>query len=125
VAVVDAVVVVADDDAEMRAMVAAMLQGYMGAEVVGAEDGEHALRVLGGVAARVLLLDMQMPVLDGPSTLRALRADPAHRHLPVVAMSAASYEDAARAAGCDDFLRKPFTMDALLAAVRPHLAESA
>ena len=40
-------------------------------------------------------------------------------------MSAASYEDAARAAGCDDFLRKPFTMDALLAAVRPHLAESA
>jgi CheY-like chemotaxis protein len=117
---VDDVVVVADDDPVIRGMVAEMLRRALGVVVAGAADGAEALDVLRlpGVNARVLVLDMQMPVLDGPATLRALRSDPALRDLPVVAMSAAAAESEARAAGCDLFLRKPFPTTALVAAVR-------
>lgn len=117
----DAAVVVADDDAEMREMIAAMLWEHPNVQVVHAVDGEHALHVLRNLRARVLLLDMQMPVLDGPATLRAIRADPELRKLPVVGMSAASLEGAARAAGCDAFLRKPFKPGELVMALRPYL----
>ena len=118
---VQPVVVVADDDADMRRMVATMVELALGAAVVEAADGQQALSALRARPARVLLLDMQMPVLDGPETLRALRADPQLRGLPVVVMSAAGSEAAARAVGCDAFLRKPFGLDALAATLRPYL----
>jgi two-component system cell cycle response regulator DivK len=124
---VDDVVVVADDDGDMRWLVAEMLRGALGVVVAGTCNGAEALDVLRvpGTNARVLLLDMQMPVLDGPETLRAIRSDPALRALPVVAMSGGGFEEAARAAGCDAFLRKPFGEDALVAALRPYLGAGA
>lgn len=116
-----AVVVVVDDRAELRALVAAVLRALPEVEVRGAADGERALRVLREVRARVVLLDMEMPVMDGFATVRAIRADPALRALPVVGMSAGDNGEAARAAGCDAFVPKPFGRHELLAALRPYL----
>jgi CheY-like chemotaxis protein len=117
---------IADDDPEVREMIEFMVRSHLDVRVEGAEDGAQVMAKLAVTPARVLLLDMQMPVMDGAATLAAIRRDDALRDAYVVAMSAAaSLEHAARASGCDSFLRKPFGVDALLAAIGPRLGGAA
>jgi CheY-like chemotaxis protein len=71
-----------------------------------------------GQTVDLILLDVMMPVLDGPSTLRALQEDAALRHIPVILMSAVPEATVrAECAGFRTFLRKPFKVEALFAAV--------
>jgi len=68
----------------------------------------------------LILMDLQMPVLDGYDATRAIRANPKRAGIPILALTANGLESdrrAAIAAGMNDFISKPFEMDALLAAV--------
>jgi CheY-like chemotaxis protein len=76
----------------------------------------------------MILLDLMMPGLDGFQVTRQLKADPETAGIPIVAVSAMARPDdreAALAAGCDDFVRKPFELDDLEAVIRTHLENGA
>jgi CheY-like chemotaxis protein len=101
------------EDNPVNQMVAQALLERLGATVVLAGDGAQALQRVAEAEFDVVLMDCQMPVMDGLACTRALRERETRlqlRRLPVVAMTAASDDDArdeCRDAGMDDFLTKP------------------
>ena len=112
-------VLIADDNADLRDYIARLLteKGYE-IEVVG--DGHAALAALKASKPDLLLTDVMMPGLDGFGLLRAVRANPDLRELPVLMLSARAGEEAkvdGLAAGADDYLTKPFSARELVARV--------
>ncbi len=88
-----------------------------GFEVALAHDGQQALDQTQAEQPDVVLLDMDLPVLDGWTVARRLREDPAHARTAIIALTAhAMAGDRARAleAGCDDYHSKPVDFPALL-----------
>ncbi|MGI4941817.1 MAG: response regulator [Janthinobacterium lividum] len=88
-----------------------------GFEVVLAHDGEHALRQVRDEAPDLVLLDMNLPVMDGWTVARTLRGQPQTARLPIIAVTAhAMAGDHSRtiAAGCDDYHPKPVDFAHLL-----------
>lgn len=86
-------------------------------QVAEAENGEEFLRLIEQRRPDLALLDMAMPVMDGMTATRRLRAMPEHQGLPVIALTAAALPgDRERflEAGCNDYLAKPFTPEQLL-----------
>ena len=103
-------ILVVDDVEDNRGVLMRHLtkQGY---DVDCAADGTEALRMVGGAAYDLMLLDVRMPGIDGYEVLARVKKDPATRDLPVVMISAADELETIAAcieAGADDFLPKPF-----------------
>ena len=91
-----------------------------GHEVAMAVDGAQALAAARSEAPALVLMDMSLPVIDGWEATRRLKADPALRDIPVIALTAhAMSGDRERAleAGCDDFDTKPIEFERLLAKI--------
>ena len=112
-------VVVADDSPTVRALVRVRLESA-GYRVVEAADGRQALDAVAAGGVDVLLLDVEMPVLDGHATITALKADPATAGVPVVFLTARGGGDdvvEALRLGATDYLRKPPDDAELLARV--------
>jgi two-component system, sensor histidine kinase len=111
-------VLVVEDNAVNRLIAEEMLHS-LGIQVVQAEDGEQALAVLARQSVDVVLMDCQMPVMDGYTATQRIREEEARNNLPrlpIVALTANAYaEDAARAAavGMDAHLAKPYTRNQL------------
>ena len=93
-------------------------QGYL---VIDAESAEDALRVVQEQRQGLVLMDIHLPGMDGIEALRQLRADPATRGIPVMAVTASAMtHDRAKimAAGFDGYQSKPISVKPFLAAVR-------
>ncbi|GDY11507.1 hypothetical protein LBMAG53_03840 [Planctomycetota bacterium] len=93
-----------------------------------AENGAIALDRLDKAAYRLVLLDMMMPVMNGYDAIKAIRSQDRLRHLPVIALTANAMKGEAekcRAAGCDDYIAKPYSKDQILGAIATQLARSA
>jgi len=102
-------VLLADDNAINREVGVALLE-ELGLQVDTANDGREAVDQCARVAYDLVLMDMQMPRLDGLGATRELRATAAGARLPVVAMTANAFDhnrDACIAAGMNDFVSKP------------------
>ena len=72
----------------------------------------------------LILMDIQLPVMDGYEVTRRIKADPSLSSIPVIAVTSYALsgdEEKARAAGCDDFVPKPFSPRQLLAKIRQYL----
>jgi PAS domain S-box-containing protein len=111
-------IVLADDNADMRAYVRGLLSPYYAVESFA--DGEQALAAVRMAPPDLILSDVMMPRLDGFGLLDAVRADPALRSTPVVLLSARAGEEArieGLGSGADDYLVKPFSARELLARV--------
>jgi CheY-like chemotaxis protein len=96
-------------------------QGY---EVVIAVDGGQAVSMATSEKPDVILMDMSLPVMDGWEATRQVKAAPATRAIPVIALTAnALVEDRekALAAGCDDFDTKPVELPRLLEKIKTQL----
>jgi CheY-like chemotaxis protein/HPt (histidine-containing phosphotransfer) domain-containing protein len=111
------------DDSEINREVAQRILEGEGAEVALATDGLDALNQLKSRAGHfdVVLMDVQMPVMDGYAASRQIRATPALAHLPVVALTAGAFKhqkDAAYESGVNDFVAKPFDVDELVKVLR-------
>ncbi len=110
----------AEDNALNRELVLRLL-GREGAQIDCAADGRQALEALQRHDYDLVLMDMQMPGMDGLQACRALRREPRWARLPVLAMSAnTSPADRAAclAAGMDEHLGKPFDLEQLVATIR-------
>lgn len=113
-------ILIVEDNVTNRDLAAEILQ-RAGYTVVTADHGEEALGLLARERFDLVLMDWHMPVLDGLSAtrrLRALESSQGRARTPVVALTAsvqANERDACLAAGMDDFLAKPFTLDGLVA----------
>jgi two-component system alkaline phosphatase synthesis response regulator PhoP len=113
-------ILVADDEEDVRDLVSYRLtrSGY---HVIGAGDGEEALRLASEHAPDLMVLDVMMPRLDGYELTRRVRAEESLRSIPVILLTARSQEsDVGRGfeVGADDYLKKPFNPDELVARVR-------
>ena len=111
------VLVVEDND--VNRMIARQTLQTLGLDVVEAGDGAEALSMLDDQQVDLVLMDCQMPVMDGYAAARAIRAKEAkggHTRLPIVALTADAFDDDAarsREAGMDAHLPKPYTRDQL------------
>jgi signal transduction histidine kinase/CheY-like chemotaxis protein len=109
-------VIVADDNADMRAYLARLLGDHW--QVSTAKDGEEALGLVRRLRPDLVLADVMMPRLDGLALLHAIRADEDLRDTPVILVTAQAGQDAAVAgllAGADDYIAKPFSARELVA----------
>jgi CheY-like chemotaxis protein len=121
-----AVILVADDDPVSQRMLSYML-GRLGHTVRQAMNGQEALTQLDAASADLVILDLAMPVMDGVTALRNIRADDRFGQLPVIMLTASGLErDArtARAEGASEFLTKPFRSQELVEKLEALLAET-
>ena len=112
-------VLVADDSTTVLAMVSARLE-RAGYDVVTATRGDEALRLAKELHPRLVVLDVEMPGLDGVEVARQLRADESLAGLLIILLTAhTEAEDVATglAAGADDYLTKPFSPQELQARI--------
>jgi two-component system, cell cycle response regulator DivK len=96
-----------------------------GYEVIVAPDGQKGLDMARTDAPDLLLLDMNLPVMDGWTVAQTLKADAATKHMPIIALTAhamAGDKDKALAAGCDDYHAKPVDFSQLLNQIEAALA---
>ena len=118
-----AAVLVIDDNAHNLKLLRVLLSvdGY---DVRTATDAEDALRVLGTFTPEVILMDLQLPGMDGLELTRQLKADPQTRRIRIIAVTAYAMkgdDEKARAAGCDDYVSKPVDADTLSLVVARHI----
>lgn len=93
-------------------------------EVVTAADAGEALNVLAGFHPELILMDLQMPGVDGLTLTRRLRADPRYAKTAIVAVTASAMkgdEEKAAAAGCDGYVTKPIDTRAFPGLIRAFL----
>lgn len=113
-------VLVVEDYADSRYMMARLLE-MSGYRVLEAPDGREAVSIVERECPDVVLMDLQMPVLDGFTATSIIRRIESACHVPIIAVSAQpteEYEGAARLVGCDHFVEKPVDFDRLLELVR-------
>jgi two-component system, cell cycle response regulator DivK len=92
--------------------------------ITEAANGEEALAVVAKERPDLILMDIQLPVMDGYEATRRIKADPALKAIPIIAVTSYALtgeEQKARAAGCDDYVAKPYSPRELLAKIREHL----
>jgi CheY-like chemotaxis protein len=120
----DALILIGEDEPDNQIIMQTVVEGLIGARAAVASDGLAVLAHVERERPRMILLDLMMPGLDGFQVARRLKADPATADIPVVAISALARADdreAALAAGCDEFVRKPFDLDELEALIKSYL----
>ena len=116
------------EDNEMNRDMLSRRLARRGYEVVIAVDGAEGVDKAGTEAPALILMDMSLPVLDGWEASRQLKAAPATRGIPIIALTAHAMSgdrEKALEAGCDDFDTKPIELDRLLAKIEALLARGA
>ena len=96
----------------------------VGYEIIEAENGEEALAAAIRERPDLILMDIQLPLLDGYEATRRIKTDPALRAIPIIAVTSYALsgdENKARSAGCDAYVTKPFSPRALLAKIREYV----
>jgi two-component system cell cycle response regulator DivK len=93
-------------------------------EITEAEDGQQALEAIAKQRPDLILMDIQLPIIDGYTATRKIKADPALRSIPIIAVTSyalSGEEKKAREAGCDDYVPKPFSPPQLMDNTCPKL----
>ena len=118
-------ILLVEDNDMNRDMLSRRLQRH-GFNITIAVDGQDAIDKVVAQIPDLILLDMDLPVKDGWTTCRELRANPQYKKLPIIALTAhamAGDRDNALAAGCDDYETKPIDLPQLLEKMQ-HLLQS-
>ena len=115
-------ILVVEDQEDNRRILRDLL-AHAGYDVIEVGDGEQALVAVAEHHPDVILMDIQLPLLDGYEATRRIKADPALKHIPIIVVTsyALSGDEAkARVAGCDAYIGKPYSPRALLAKIREY-----
>ena len=116
-------ILVVEDTEDNRQIIRDLLTSA-GYEMIEAVDGGQGVAMATELKPDLILMDMQLPVLDGYEATRRIKADPALAHIPVIAVTSyalAGDEAKTKAAGCNGYVAKPFSPRQLLAKVREFL----
>ena len=116
------VLVIEDNPANMTLTV--ILLESVGHTVLCATNAEAGLRLARSELPSLILMDIQLPGMDGLQATALLKRDPATRDIPVIAVTAMAMkgdEERIRAAGCDGYIAKPMSYPAFLEVVAEHL----
>ena len=95
-------------------------------EITEAEDGEQALAAIAKERPDLILMGIHLPIMNGYTVTRQIKANPALRSIPVIAITSHALdgeESVARAAGCDDYVPEPYSPRHLLAKIRQYLLQ--
>jgi two-component system cell cycle response regulator DivK len=95
-----------------------------GYDVVEAHDGLVAAQTAAELRPELIVMDIQLPILNGYEATRLMRANPALRNVPIIAVTSYALsgdDEKARAAGCNGYIAKPFSPRQLLATIRGFL----
>jgi two-component system, cell cycle response regulator DivK len=117
-------ILVVEDQEDNRRILRDLL-GNAGYELVEAESGEEALTAVEAQRPDLILMDIQLPVMDGYEATRRIRSNPELNSIPIIAVTSyalAGDEAKAFATGCNAYISKPYSPRALLAKVREYLA---
>ena len=120
------VLIIEDNPANMT--LATFLLQSAGHSVLPATDAETGLTLARAEQPDLVLMDIQLPGMDGLEATGLLKADPATRDIPVVALTALAMkgdEARIRAAGCDGYIAKPLAYKDFLATISSHLVKAA
>src|SRR6516225_1078456 len=116
-------ILVVEDQADNRRILRDLLVNA-GYELIEAESGEEALKAVETQRPDLILMDIQLPIMDGYEATRRIRLNPELKSIPIIAVTSyalAGDEAKALAAGCNAYVTKPFSPRALLAKVQEHL----
>ena len=114
------------DDNTQNLKLARVVLANEGFDVHTASNAEDALQLLRTVTPRLILMDIQLPGMDGLELTRRLKADPATRAIGIIALTAYAMkgdDEKAFAAGCDGYITKPIDVERLPVVVSSYLAE--
>ena len=117
-------ILIVEDQADNRRILRDLL-GNAGYKLTEAESGEEALTAVEAERPDLILMDIQLPVMDGYEAARRIKSNPDMKAVPIIAVTSyalAGDEAKARAAGCSAYVSKPYSPRALLAKVREYLA---
>ena len=115
-------ILVVEDQEDNRQIIRDLLD-HAGFEVIEVGDGEKALTAAATHRPDVILMDVQLPLLDGYEATRRIKADPVLKRIPIIVVTSYALggdEAKARAAGSDASMAKPYSPKALLAKVREY-----
>jgi two-component system cell cycle response regulator DivK len=96
-------------------------------DMTEAENGEEALAAVAKERPDLILMDIQLPIMDGYEATRRIKADPAFKDIPIIVVTSYALsgdEGKARDAGCDAYVTKPYSPRQLLAKIREFLPKS-
>ena len=119
-------ILVVEDQEDNRQILRDLL-GNAGYELTEAENGEEAIAAVAKRRPDLILMDIQLPVMDGYAATRRIRTNPDLKSVPIIAVTSyalAGDEDKALAAGCDCYISKPYSPRELLAKVRAYWRKS-
>lgn len=115
------------EDTEDNRQIMRDLMASAGYDLIEAVNGAEGVAMAASEKPDLILMDIQLPVMDGYEASRRIKADPALRRIPIIAVTsyALSGDEAKTlAAGCDGYVAKPFSPRALLAKIREFLPVS-
>jgi two-component system cell cycle response regulator DivK len=118
-------ILVVEDQPDNSQIIRDMLAGT-DYEITEAEDGEQALAAVTKQRPQLILMSAQLPIIDGYEVARQIKADPALRSIPIIAVTSHALngeEQTARAAGCDDYVPEPYSPRQLLAKIRQYMPQ--
>lgn len=113
------------EDTEDNRRILRDLLTHAGFELIEASDGEQGIQMAAEHRPDLILMDIQLPVVDGYEATRRIKANPDLRHIPIIAVTSYALsgdEEKAAAAGCDGYIAKPFSPRQILAEIRAFLS---
>jgi two-component system cell cycle response regulator DivK len=112
-------ILVVEDQEDNRQILRDLLASA-GFRMIEAWDGKQAFTVARSQQPDLILMDIQLPILDGYEATRAIKRDPELKHIPIIAVTSYALsgdETRAREAGCDAYVAKPYSTRHLLAKI--------
>jgi two-component system cell cycle response regulator DivK len=116
-------ILVVEDQEDNRQILRDLLTSG-GFDMIEAENGADAITVAEANRPDLILMDIQLPILDGYEATRRIKANPDLKSIPIIVVTSYALsgdEDKARRAGCDDYVAKPFSPRALLAKIKTYV----
>ena len=118
-------ILVVEDQQDLRDVLRTLLTGS-GYEIIEAADGKAGVAQAKTERPDLILMDIQMPVLDGYDATRQIKANPNLKSTPIIAVSSFAMkgdEEKARASGCDHYVTKPYSPVQLLRLIQGYLGD--